>query len=76
MFFCYCFGGYNQKLSLRRAQAVKSYLVHMGVDDKNIYVEGKGEANPVASNKTSAGTLRCVCKKNNTETKYQKHKQP
>lgn len=49
---------YNQKLSLRRAQAVKSYLVHMGVDDKNIYVEGKGEANPVASNKTSAGRAK------------------
>lgn len=49
---------YNQKLSLRRAQAVKSYLVHMGVDEKNIYVEGKGEANPVASNKTSAGRAK------------------
>jgi OOP family OmpA-OmpF porin len=50
--------GYNKKLSLRRAQAVKNYLVNMGVDEKNIYVEGKGEANPVASNKTSAGRAK------------------
>lgn len=49
---------YNKKLSLRRAQAVKNYLVNMGIDEKNIYVEGKGEANPVASNKTSAGRAK------------------
>lgn len=49
---------YNKKLSLRRAQAVKNYLVNMGVDEKNIYVEGKGKENPVASNKTSAGRVK------------------
>lgn len=49
---------YNKKLSLRRAQAVKDFLVKQGVDEKNIYVEGKGESNPVASNKTAAGRAK------------------
>jgi OOP family OmpA-OmpF porin len=46
---------YNQKLSIRRAEAVKSYLVVKGVDSKRIYTEGKGKKQPVATNKTSAG---------------------
>ena len=46
---------YNQKLSLRRAQAVKDYLVSLGLPANRIFIEGKGEAQPVASNKTSQG---------------------
>lgn len=46
---------YNQKLSVRRAEAVKSYLVGKGVDEKRVYTEGKGEKQPVATNKTAAG---------------------
>lgn len=46
---------YNQKLSIRRAEAVKSYLVGKGVDSKRIYTEGKGKKQPVATNKTAAG---------------------
>lgn len=46
---------YNQKLSIRRAEAVKGYLVNKGVDAKRIYTEGKGEKQPVATNKTAAG---------------------
>lgn len=46
---------YNQKLSIRRAEAVKSYLVGKGVDAKRVYTEGKGEKQPVATNKTAAG---------------------
>ncbi|MBN8455686.1 outer membrane protein OmpA [Accumulibacter sp.] len=38
---------YNQKLSERRAAAVKTYLVSKGIDAKRIYTEGKGEKNPV-----------------------------
>src|SRR5690606_24226187 len=37
---------YNQKLSIRRAEAVKSYLVGKGVDAKRVYTEGKGEKQP------------------------------
>lgn len=46
---------YNQKLSIRRAEAVKSYLVSKGIDAKRVYTEGKGEKQPVATNKTAAG---------------------
>ena len=39
---------YNKQLSVRRANAVKSYLVkNKGVDPGNVFVDGKGEANPV-----------------------------
>ena len=46
---------YNQKLSERRAAAVKAYLVSKGVDQNRIYTEGKGETAPVASNASSDG---------------------
>jgi len=38
---------YNDRLSLRRAQAVKSYLVSKGIEANRIYTEGKGKRNPV-----------------------------
>lgn len=38
---------YNEKLSERRAQAVKEYLVQKGVSDQRITIEGKGEQSPV-----------------------------
>ena len=46
---------YNQKLSVRRAESVKAYLVSKGVEPNRIYTEGKGEKQPVASNKTADG---------------------
>jgi OOP family OmpA-OmpF porin len=46
---------YNQKLSIRRAEAVKKHLVSQGIEAKRIYVEGKGESQPVADNKTAEG---------------------
>jgi OOP family OmpA-OmpF porin len=46
---------YNQKLSVRRAEAVKAYLVSKGIEPNRIYTEGKGEKQPVASNKTADG---------------------
>jgi OOP family OmpA-OmpF porin len=49
---------YNLKLSQRRANAVKTYLVSKGIDANRIYVEGKGESSPVASNKTSEGRAK------------------
>lgn len=46
---------YNQALSMRRAEAVKAFLVSKGIEASRIYTEGKGEAQPVASNSTAAG---------------------
>ena len=46
---------YNQRLSVRRAEAVKKYLVSKGIPADRIYTEGKGETQPVATNKTAAG---------------------
>jgi OmpA-OmpF porin, OOP family len=37
---------YNDRLSLRRAQAVKAYLVSKGIPANKIYTEGKGKRDP------------------------------
>ena len=49
---------YNQKLSVRRAEAVKAYLVTKGIEKNRIYTEGKGERSPIADNKTAAGRAK------------------
>ena len=49
---------YNQKLSIRRAEAVKAYLVSKGIDKSRVYTEGKGETQPVADNKTKEGRAK------------------
>ena len=50
--------GYNQKLSERRANAVKAYLVSKGVPASKIQTEGHGMRDPVASNKTKEGRAK------------------
>jgi len=49
---------YNQKLSVRRAEAVKAYLVSKGIERNRIYTEGKGKSQPVADNKTAQGRAK------------------
>ena len=49
---------YNQKLSVKRAEAVKAYLVTKGIEKNRVYTEGKGEKHPVADNKTSEGRAK------------------
>ncbi len=48
----------NQKLSVRRAEAVKAYLVSKGIEKNRVYTEGKGSKQPVADNKTVEGRAK------------------
>ncbi len=42
---------YNQKLSMRRAEAVKAYMVSKGIPANRVYTEGKGPTQPVTADK-------------------------
>ncbi|HTE00476.1 MAG TPA: OmpA family protein [Mucilaginibacter sp.] len=46
---------HNMDLSVRRAQAVKSYLSAGGVDGSRLSTSGKGENEPIADNNTTEG---------------------
>ena len=46
---------YNNQLSLKRAQAVATYLQNRGVSASRLSVMGMGPNNPIASNSTAAG---------------------
>jgi outer membrane protein OmpA-like peptidoglycan-associated protein len=46
---------YNQRLSQRRAESVRSYLVQQKIPPTAVESEGFGESRPVATNATSAG---------------------
>jgi len=49
---------YNQRLSVRRAEAVKAFLVSKGIERNRVYTEGKGEKQPVADNRTKEGRAK------------------
>ncbi|MBV8471006.1 MAG: OmpA family protein [Burkholderiaceae bacterium] len=49
---------YNQKLSVRRSEAVKAYLVSKGIEKNRVYTEGKGKKQPIADNKTAEGRAK------------------
>lgn len=53
---------YNQKLSERRAQAVKNYIVEQGVTADRLVAEGKGEADPIVqcNDKNKADLIKCL----------------
>ncbi len=46
---------YNGKLSLRRAEAVRRELLALGLEPRQVEVRGRGESEPVASNRTADG---------------------
>jgi outer membrane protein OmpA-like peptidoglycan-associated protein len=46
---------YNQKLSVERAQTVKSYLVSKGINENRLSTIGYGKSNPIADNETVDG---------------------
>lgn len=49
---------YNQGLSMRRAQAVKAFMEEKGLPVDKIFITGKGETQPVASNKSRDGRAK------------------
>jgi len=46
---------YNQRLSERRADSVKSYLAGQGIGSIRLSASGKGESDPVAANDSASG---------------------
>jgi OOP family OmpA-OmpF porin len=46
---------YNMDLSVRRAEAVKDYLIGKGIDSNNIKTSALGESQPIADNATAEG---------------------
>jgi len=51
---------YNMKLSVRRADSVKAYLVSKGIAASRIYTEGKGERQPVKECKGDKKTKELI----------------
>ena len=52
---------YNQRLSVRRAEAVKNYLVSKGIPANRIYTEGKGKSQPVKDCKDTNRKALIAC---------------
>lgn len=50
--------GYNMKLGLRRAQAVRAYFISKGVPLHKVTAETRGESAPIADNKTAQGRAK------------------
>jgi type IX secretion system PorP/SprF family membrane protein len=49
---------FNQRLSVKRAQAIKDFLIKRKIDPLRVEVEGKGLTEPVESNETEAGRAK------------------
>ncbi len=49
---------YNMKLSQRRAEAVRSYLVSKGIASDRLFAKGYGESQPIADNATDEGRFQ------------------
>ncbi|MBI3431715.1 MAG: OmpA family protein [Hydrogenophilales bacterium] len=49
---------YNLKLSQRRAEAVRAYLIGKGIAADRLTAKGFGETRPVADNKTAEGRFK------------------
>jgi outer membrane protein OmpA-like peptidoglycan-associated protein len=61
---------YNKKLSERRAQSVKDYLVNNGVEEARMIVKGMGESNPAAPNTASGGKDNPIGRQLNRRTEF------
>ena len=56
---------YNQKLSVKRAEAVKGYLIEKGVEENRVYTEGKGESAPVVADCKGNRAAQIKCQQPN-----------
>ena len=56
---------YNQKLSVKRAEAVKAYLVEKGVEENRVYTEGKGESSPLVADCKGNRAAQIKCQQTN-----------
>jgi outer membrane protein OmpA-like peptidoglycan-associated protein len=50
--------GYNQRLSLARAQTIAEYLESRGISRARLQAEGKGESVPLVANDSEEGRAR------------------
>ena len=48
----------NERLSLARANSVRTYFVSHGIDSSRLFAIGRGETNPIDDNATKAGRAR------------------
>jgi outer membrane protein OmpA-like peptidoglycan-associated protein len=46
---------YNKRLSRKRAESVRNYLISRGISSDRLEAEGMGEDDPIADNATAAG---------------------
>ncbi|PIU57700.1 MAG: hypothetical protein COS89_03870, partial [Deltaproteobacteria bacterium CG07_land_8_20_14_0_80_38_7] len=46
---------YNEKLSDKRANAVRDYLIKKGIAEERLVAKGFGESRPIADNNTTQG---------------------
>ena len=51
-------GARAQRLSIKRAEAVKTYLAGRGFERNRVYAEGRADRQPVASNASADGRAR------------------
>ncbi|MEC9396557.1 MAG: OmpA family protein, partial [Myxococcota bacterium] len=49
---------YNQKLSQKRAESVRKYLIGRGIDRDRLEAVGYGEVQPIADNETQEGRAK------------------
>jgi OOP family OmpA-OmpF porin len=49
---------FNQRLSVRRAEAVRNFLVEHGLPAGNVTIRGEGKLKPVTENATAKGRSR------------------
>ena len=49
---------YNTKLSQQRAEAVRAYLISIGVDSNKMVATGAGDSKPIADNSTKEGRAK------------------